>query len=218
MRANLWHEVGRQLGKPSGWQGRALGRAMRLINRTPNQLALAALSACAGEIVLELGFGPGEAVAALARAGCGQVHGIDHSAAMVAQAVRRNRRDVARGRVNLRHGDFARLPYPTASFDKVLAVNVAYFWRDARAILGEIRRVLRPGGTLVIYVTDGAAMQRWRFAATETHRLFDADALASFVCDGGFEADHVVISKHRVARGLTGLVARCRLGRERASS
>ena len=41
------------------------------------------------------------------------------------------------------------LPFENASFDKILAVNVIYFWRDAAAVVKEIRRVLRPGGHLL---------------------------------------------------------------------
>lgn len=185
---------------------------MQLVNRTPNRLAIAALAATAGDSVLELGFGPGDGLAALVRSGCKSVHGIDHSAAMLAQATRRNRQAVATGRVILRQGDFTRLPYADDSFDKVLAVNVAYFWRDARAVLGEIRRVLRPGGRLTIYVTDRATMEGWRFATTRTHRHFDAAALLDFAVDGGFDAEHVTIARSELAAGIGGLIANCDIG------
>jgi SAM-dependent methyltransferase len=93
---------------------------------------------------------------------------------MLAQAQARNRADVGRGRVRLSLARFDDTGLPERSVDRILAVNVAYFWSDAPRVLGELDRVLRPGGRIGIYVTDAAAMARWRFAASGHHRLFDA--------------------------------------------
>jgi hypothetical protein len=51
-----------QLHEPRGLVGRLVGTAMRLVNRAPNRLALEALALGSGDTVLELGFGPGEAI------------------------------------------------------------------------------------------------------------------------------------------------------------
>src|SRR5262249_20948431 len=50
--------------------------------------------------------------------------------------------------VDIRCGDFTELPYETAGFDYVLAWNVVYHGDEdtVRAVLAEIRRVLRPDG------------------------------------------------------------------------
>lgn len=179
------HAIGRQLACPSGWAGRLLGPAMTLANRRPTRLAIAALNARAGEIALDLGCGAGEAVALLARSGA-QVTGIDRSAAMLDQAARRNRRALARGQVALLRADFTRLPFAKAAFDRILAANVAYFWHDAPAVAEELRRVLRPGGRLVVYVTDAETMRQWPFAGPETHRHWDAASLERALTTGGF--------------------------------
>ena len=125
----IWHRFGRQLREPSGWAGRLTGHFMRLVNRAPNRLAVAALDLTPDAHVLELGFGPGEAIAALVdRLPDGVIEGIDRSAAMLAQASLRNRAAVQAGRVRLRLGDFASLPYADASFDAVLAINIALIY------------------------------------------------------------------------------------------
>jgi len=89
---------------------------------------------------------------------------------------------------------------------------VAYFWRDGRRVLAEARRVLRDDGAMSIYVTEAAAMRRWKFANPETHRLFDRVALADLLCSGGFCPRRTSISGIRLMRGVTGLIATVRKG------
>lgn len=78
------------------------------------------------ERVLEVGFGPGVAIAALAaRATRGDVYGVDHSEVMVAQASRRNAAAIRDARVRLVHASVAELPSFGEPVDAVLAVNPA---------------------------------------------------------------------------------------------
>lgn len=208
---SAWHAVGRQLRRPDGAAGSAVGHLMRLVNGRANALAVASLSPRATDRVLELGCGPGHGIDLLARrVPHGTVYGIDWSAAMLTQAYRRNRRAVAAGNVGLYRADFTALPFATASVDRVLAVNVAYFWRDVPAVLYEVRRVLRPGGVLLLYVTDAASMQGWKFAGAETHRLFDAAAMAAALQAGGFGDGDVVITPVPLLLGVSGLIATAR--------
>lgn len=205
---SLWHLLGGQLAHPTGWGGRLTGAFMRIVNRTPNRLAIAALDLQPDDDVLELGFGPGEAIAGMTRlVPHGSVTGIDLSEAMLRAASRRNRRAIRRGHVRLQQGDFSQLPCPDESFDKVVAINTAYFWHDAPPIIQGIRRVLRPGGRLVIYVTDAATMRGWKFARTDTHEHYDAGRLKSALVDGGFDAHDVRIEQHRLPGSVRGLIA-----------
>ncbi len=202
-----WHAFGRQLAMPRGVAGRLTGHLMRYLNRGPYQFAIAALDVQRNSRVLELGFGPGEGLAELLRqARHGSVHGIDASATMLAQAQARNAAAIAAGRIMLQQGDFACLPYADHSFDRVLAVNVAYFWSDPAAAVREIRRVLRPGGRLSAYVTDRDTMRTWPFAGSETHRLFDAGLLRQAMIDGGFLASETEVRPLRLPRGVKGLI------------
>jgi SAM-dependent methyltransferase len=95
----------------------------------------------AGRRVLDLGCGKGRFARALGELGASVV-GLDLSAAMLAQA-----NDVDRVRASAR-----RLPFGPASFDGVVAVEVFEHLapRSLDNVCGEVRRVLRPGGTLVI--------------------------------------------------------------------
>lgn len=208
MAGGAWHAFGRQLALPRGAGGRLTGHLMRYLNSTPYRLAIDALDVGDDCDVLELGFGPGEGLAELLRqARHGSVHGIDASATMLAQARARNAAEIAAGRLVVREGDFARLPFADGSFDRVLAVNVAYFWNEAGSVPREICRVLRAGGRLSVYVTDQATMRGWPFAGAETHRLFDADALLQTLAAGGFPTEAIEVRATALPHGVEGLVA-----------
>jgi ubiquinone/menaquinone biosynthesis C-methylase UbiE len=113
--------------------------------------------------VLEVGCGPGVAIALLAeRARSGFVAGVDPSEVMLRQAARRNRAAVRRGRVELRLGTVAELPYPDAHFTRACAIHSLYFWPSVEAGLRELRRVLTPEGLLVLAVrTQRAGASRF---------------------------------------------------------
>jgi ubiquinone/menaquinone biosynthesis C-methylase UbiE len=205
---SIWHTIGRQLQNPTGLTGRVIGRAMSIANARPNEIAVNALHIDPCDTVLELGFGPGHAINAMtAQAFAGMVYGIDQSPVMLAQARRRNRQAIREGRVILAQAEFDRLPFPDFSIDKLLAVNVIYFWKDAPTMLSEVRRVLRPGGRVSIYATDATTMRHWKFAGPDTHRLYGAAELAAALQQAGFEKHLILVRNVRVHRRVPGLLA-----------
>jgi SAM-dependent methyltransferase len=204
----VWNAMGRQLRHPSGFPGSVIGHAMAIANRRPNRIAIDALGVAPSDVVLELGFGPGRAIKQLASSiDEGHVLGIDQSATMLAQASRYNRRAIEAGRVELRRGYFDALPWPSASVDKILAVNIVYFFGQDAAEIREAGRVLRPGGTMAIYATDKSVMARLRFSRAATHRLFDRDDLMALVRTGGFDDDGITMVQVDAGFGIAGLLA-----------
>ncbi len=181
---------------------------MRVVNRQCNRVTVDALRVKAGQSVLEIGCGPGEALALLAaKTHDARLHGLDRSDLMIARARARNRAAERSGRLTLHHGDSRQLPFPGGSIDVVFAINVAYFWTDARSMLHEIRRVLRPGGQLVLYVTARASMRLWFFASERTHVHWDAETLLAALIAGGFSNDDIEISTLRFRGGIHGMLA-----------
>jgi SAM-dependent methyltransferase len=101
--------------------------------------------------VLEVGFGPGLAIAELARrASRGRVYGIDHPEIMVRRASKRNAAAIRAQRVVLLHTSADRLPRLDESLDAIVAVNSAGFWPRPAEQLSELRGLLRPGGRIAL--------------------------------------------------------------------
>jgi ubiquinone/menaquinone biosynthesis C-methylase UbiE len=143
----------RQAHHPRGIVGRAVGWmfALRPSNRKRNVWAVSLLDVQPTDRVLEIGFGPGVAIAELAgRATRGHVFGVDHSQAMVRQAARRNAAAVRAHRVHLTHASVEQLPSFDDPLDAILAVNSVGFWPDPVQRLGELRRLLRPAGRIAL--------------------------------------------------------------------
>lgn len=106
----------------------------------------------AGETVLDLGCGTGfDAVQAAEAAGpAGRVIGIDMLPEMCAQA-RKN--TAGYGNVTIREADMAALPLPAACVDLVISNCVINLAPDKARVIREARRVLAPGGRLVVVDT-----------------------------------------------------------------
>jgi len=101
--------------------------------------------------VVEIGFGPGLGIAYISElATQGLVAGVDPSPVVMRQARKRNASVIHSGRVELREGAMPNLPYKDNNFDKVLSVNNVMLWPNPEASLNEVRRVLKPGGRIVI--------------------------------------------------------------------
>lgn len=202
----MWEAIGRQLRRPSGLGGFLTSQVMDVFNRRSNRLAIEALRPAANDTILDLGCGSGKAVHALTTSyPAAQILGIDHSAAMISGAAWRNRRAISKGRVRLLCGDFAVLPYRDNSIDKILAMHILYFAEVAA--MCEAHRVLRPGGSMVLVVSEKATMEQWAFASQATHQLFDQQALVAFLRRAGFKADQVTAYSVRQNAGVRGILA-----------
>lgn len=135
-----------------------------------------AVELAAGHRVLDVACGTGiVARHCAARVGTtGQTVGLDINPGMLAVARAKS------AEVEWRQGRAEALPFDDASFDRVLSQFGLMFFEDRAAALGEMWRVLRPGGRLGVAVwasldeTPGYAA-----AAALLHDLFGAEAAAS---------------------------------------
>lgn len=155
LRRTLLKAVIGQFGHPRGAAGNVAGWEMahRPSNRQRNKWVVSLLDVQPTDRVLEIGFGPGLAIAALGRrvGPSGHVYGIDRSDVMVRQATRRNAAAIRAGRVTLTQASVEELP-PTLDgpFDAIFSVNSFAFWQAPPQRLQDLRRRLAPGGRIAI--------------------------------------------------------------------
>lgn len=172
-----------QFHRPTGALGHVAGWIMgtRSSNVARNRWAVRLLDVQPADRVIELGCGPGVAVAALAtRAVRGLVVGVDHSAVMIRQAGMRNRAAVRAGRVRLIHAPVERLSVDDGLFDAALAVNTLGMWPEPAARLRELARLLRPGGRIAVVSQPRCS------GATAATTADAAGTLADLLTSAGF--------------------------------
>ncbi len=167
-----------------------------------------------GQAVLDVACGTGivARTAADRLAGTGRVVGVDLNEAMLTVA-RRVRPDL-----EWRQGDAGALPFPAASFDRVLCQMALMFFPDRREALREMRRVAAPRATVALLVpgrlADQPAYGPFVEMATR-HAGPDAGSLLSayFAC-----GDLAGLTALVESAGLSVTGTRTRLGRARFGS
>jgi arsenite methyltransferase len=139
-----------------------LAAEMEVLYRKPDilrrrALVYEALGAQPGDRILDVGCGPGFYVAELLEqvGPEGSVVGVDASAPMLAVAAKRSE---GHANASFLEGDVTALPVADADFDRVLSVQVLEYVADIPAALAELRRVLRPGGTVLLWDVDWATV------------------------------------------------------------
>src|SRR5918998_2562281 len=123
--------------------------------------------------ILDVGCGTGANLVMLGE--FGEAHGIDvsHDALSFCQE---------RGLENVKHGAAEELPYEDGTFDLVTALDVVEHLDDDLAGLSEMRRVLRPGGRVLLFVPafmflwglqDEVSNHRRRYRLSQLRRVLE---------------------------------------------
>lgn len=134
---------------------RLLGNEADVAFRRRAIRALELLDLHDGERVLDAGCGMGVLSMLMSKLRRLDLVAVDGDAARLAWARREG------VRASLVRADLGRLPFPDASFDKVLAAEVVEHLADDVAGVGELTRVLRPGGRLVVTVPHANYPLAW---------------------------------------------------------
>ena len=124
--------------------------------QTPGELGPWVLSHTdwpAGARVLDVGCGPGQYLRLLRQRTNVLAVGADLSEGMCHEAV---------VHASVVSADAASLPFPDAAFDRVLAPHMLYHCADIPAAIADLRRVLRPGGTVLVVVNSRDHMAELR--------------------------------------------------------
>ena len=175
---------------------------LRASNRVRNLRTVELLDIQPEDRVLEVGFGPGLAVARAAElTTAGKVVGVDHSELMLREATRLNATAIRAGRVELLLGAADALPHFEQHFDKVLAVNVYMFWNDPVSVLTGLHNVMNPAGVIAL------TLQPRRRGATAADTRAAAERMMASLRTAGFGEVRTEIVD------VAPVVAACVLGR-----
>ncbi len=137
---------------------------------------LAPLAIERGHVCVDLGCGPGYLVAAMAtRAGAdGHVHGVDVNADFLQRARAVNAEGGVDAVCSFHHMLDEVLPLDDETVDRALAKNVLEYVPDLAATLGELYRVVRPGGRLLAIDSDWGFMVAEPLSADEVREVLTA--------------------------------------------
>ena len=131
----------------------------------------------------DLGCGTGQVTAALAPF-VRRVIAVDQSRAMLA---------AARGRlkgsenVELRSGDLEELPIEDRELDAAVLLLVLLYVVDPAKALAEARRVLKPGGRLLVMDMTPHARDEYRQTMGHVWQGFDTEQINAWAAEAGFE-------------------------------
>jgi sterol 24-C-methyltransferase len=185
--------------KHFGWYPPGSGRLpMRTAMTLMEDRLGRALDLPRGALVLDAGCGRGAVALRMATAFGLRVEGVD----ILAGDIRRARRKAARrgtaDRTRFQVMDYRSLPFPDGHFDGAYTMETLVHAPDAAAVLGELHRVLRPGGRLALFEYSMAPRQqlterqRWVFdtiiAESAMHGLpgFDHGRFPALLDAAGF--------------------------------
>ena len=192
-------------GDRSYWDKHAKNydRSMSLLGRPiPRMVELAGEATRGLGRVLEVAAGTGLVTPALA-AGAGEVIATDYSDAMVA-ALEQRVRDAGVANVRCEQADLYALRFDVGAFDAVVAANVLHLVPDLPGALTVLRRVLKPGGKIIVptFCHDETALS-WVISRALAvtgfpgHRRFTAKSLREEV-----EAAGVRVTRTEVLPGV----------------
>lgn len=141
----------RQVRKPDRWAGRLFLWMMNSSHSAVTDWGLQHVQIARDFAILDVGCGGGRTIQKLAAlAPDGKVCGVDYASGSVAATRSKNAELIRKGHVEVQRASVSQLPFPENTFDLVTAVETQYYWPNLLQDMQEIRRVLKPGGTLVI--------------------------------------------------------------------
>ena len=180
-------------------------RGLWVIN-TPYRRILEAARITASDRVLDLGCGIGNILLALSERIAFEHPpiGVDVAPALIEIGEREIRKAGFQGRIQLRVAAATRLPFDAGTFDVVVTSHVIKHLDDSAlaTALGEVHRVLRPGGRLLLWEFEKSPLSAPLFISAKAtglppaFRLRDEATLRRYLLAAGFN------SVNRVRAGL----------------
>ena len=144
-------EVAAQLRIPAGEHGSHMAQLMNLGNASMNMHTLAVVNPQANDSILEIGMANCFFVPNILNLHPSITYtGLDYSELMVEESIANNISYVHSHRAQFVCGNIEKMPFDKARFNTVFTINTIYFWEKPSVAMAELKRVLKPGGHVII--------------------------------------------------------------------
>jgi ubiquinone/menaquinone biosynthesis C-methylase UbiE len=173
--------------KPQGKLGNIQLKSMNKEHTPVSLWGLKHLNIREDDVILDIGCGGGMNINRMSKT-ARKVYGVDYSIESVKLSREVNRNFISEGKVEILEGNVQALPFEDNTFDIVTAFETVYFWPDIERSFGEVKRVLKPGGTFLIGMetngSDSLVMRFWnRFIDME---MYTDDEISTFLANNDF--------------------------------
>ena len=167
----------------------------------------------AEDTVLECACGTGLLSTVIAGK-CRQLTATDFAPKMLKRA---EKNCAAYNNVQFMQADILSLDFPDNSFDKVVAGNVIHLLDEPLKALGELNRVCRPGGLLIIptYMNRNRKGETGSFAAVvgkagaDFKRQFTVESYRQFFLDAGYKNVKITLAEGRIPCAVAAMKKKC---------
>lgn len=155
------------------------------------------------DYILEVGCGSGFNLRALSRYDCDMVAGVDWLPAATKLSS-----DLSKGYSTIA-GDARGLPLGDGTFTKIIAQHVIEHFEDPVSVLGEWRRVLKPGGLVLLTTPNQRFPEQDWFYDPSHHHIYTGEELARLVVASGFKVvDQRIINPFFISTKFHSFAAR----------
>ena len=176
-----------QARRPKGLFGRMImsivfDQGNAFLNSFVNEL----MSVQIDDRIIEIGFGTGKLIYKMAQQiEKGLIEGVDFSKTMASIAKKRNKKNIAKGKVKIVEGNFDEMPYKKDSFTKACSVNTLYFWSKPEHTAKKIAEILKPEGRLILAFEDIEQLKQRKLDKNVFH-LYTKDEVRNLLINAGF--------------------------------
>jgi len=187
-----------QARRPEGLFGRmVMSKVFDQGNAFLNDFVNELMSVHIDDRIIEIGFGTGKLIYKMAQQiDKGLVEGIDFSTTMASIARKRNKKNIAKGKVKIIEGNFDEMPYEKERFTKACSANTLYFWPDPVHTARRIAEILKPDGKLILAFEDIEQLKQ-RILNQEVFHLYSKEEVQNLLINAGFSKDVSVVSRKK---------------------
>lgn len=191
-------ELASQLSHPKGENGKQTGYSMNVANDNMIRNVIAQVSLKENSKILEIGPGNGKHIKYLFEKKINiNYFGADISETMVEEARNLNTEFTASGKAIFQLSDGEKLDYLNDFFTSVFTVNTLYFWKNPKAYLQEINRVLKSKGELIIGFIPKNTMEKIPFSKYG-FELYENEKVQNLIEECDFEIANVISQTEEV--------------------